>query len=188
VLALISWVGGGERPSRCVLIAMPVALVGLAFALDVWGKSGDIARRWAEVGAGVLWALGASVSFATALFLITRWLGSMDGRLRSFLFMSVVAVVTLAGGSLTNSFALPADATGWVALALLTVFYGTAITATFVLLPKLGAVNNAAVLNFEPIAVLGLAWVVLDQAVAPLQILGAFIVVGSIAWMGAGKR
>jgi drug/metabolite transporter (DMT)-like permease len=57
-----------------------------------------------------------------------------------------------------------------------------------VLLPKLGAVNNAAVLNFEPIAVLGLAWVVLGQAVALLQILGAFIVVGSIAWMGAGKR
>jgi len=188
LLALISWVGGGERPSRRVLLAMPVALVGLAFALDVYGKSGDLAGRWAEVGAGVLWALGASVSFATALFLITRWLGTMDGRLRSFLFMSVVAVVTLAGGSLTNSFALPADATGWIALALLTVFYGTAITATFVLLPKLGAVNNAAVLNFEPIAVLGLAWVVLDQAVAPLQILGAFIVVGSIAWMGAGKR
>ncbi len=188
LLALISWVGGGERPSRRVLLAMPVALVGLAFALDVWGKSGDLAGRWAEVGAGVLWALGASVSFATALFLITRWLGTMDGRLRSFLFMSVVAVVTLAGGSLTNSFALPADATGWIALALLTVFYGTAITATFVLLPKLGAVNNAAVLNFEPIAVLGLAWVVLGQAVAPLQILGAFIVVGAIAWMGAGKR
>lgn len=188
LLALISWFGGGERPSKRVLLAMPVALVGLALALDVWGKSGDLAGRWAEVGAGVLWALGASVSFATALFLITRWLGTMDGRLRSFLFMSVVALVTLAGGSLTNSFALPADATGWIALALLTLFYGTAITATFVLLPKLGAVNNAAVLNFEPIAVLGLAWVVLDQAVAPLQILGAFIVVGSIAWMGAGKR
>jgi len=188
LLALISWVGGGERPSRRVLIAMPVALVGLALALDVYGKSGDIAGRWAEVGAGVLWALGASVSFASALFLITRWLGSMDGRLRSFLFMSVVAVVTIAGGTLTNAFALPVDGTGWIALALLTVFYGTAITATFVLLPKLGAVNNAAVLNFEPIAVLGLAWLILDQAVAPLQILGAFIVVGSIAWMGAGKR
>jgi len=188
LLALISWIGGSERPSRRVLITMPVALVGLALALDVYGKSGDIAGRWAEVGAGVLWALGASVSFASALFLITRWLGSMDGRLRSFLFMSVVAVVTIAGGTLTNAFALPADSTGWIALALLTVFYGTAITATFVLLPKLGAVNNAAVLNFEPIAVLGLAWLILDQAVAPLQILGAFIVVGAIAWMGAGKR
>jgi drug/metabolite transporter (DMT)-like permease len=188
LLALISWAGGGERPARRVLLAMPVALVGLALALDVWGKSGDLAGRWAEVGTGVLWALGASVSFATALFLITRWLGTMDGRLRSFLFMSVVAVVTLAGGTLTNGFALPADSTGWIALGLLTLFYGTAITSTFVLLPKLGAVNNAAVLNFEPIAVLGLAWIVLDQAVAPLQILGAFIVVGSIAWMGAGKK
>ena len=188
LLSLISWVGGGERPSRRVLLAMPVALAGLALALDVWGTSGDIAGRWAEVGAGVLWALGASISFATALYLITRWLGKMDGRLRSFLFMSVVAVVTLLGGTLSNGFSLPADGTGWIALALLTVFYGTAITSTFVLLPKLGAVNNAAVLNFEPIAVLGLAWVILGQAVAPLQIVGAFIVVGSIAWMGAGKR
>ena len=188
LLALISWIGGGERPSRRVLLAMPVALVGLALALDVYGKSGDIAGRWAEVGAGVLWALGASISFASALYLITRWLGSMDGRLRSFLFMSVVAVVTITGGTLTHGFSLPADGTGWIALALLTVFYGTAITSTFVLLPKLGAVNNAAVLNFEPIAVLGLAWIVLGQAVAPLQILGAFIVVGSIVWMGSGKR
>ncbi len=188
LLSLISWLGGGERPSRRVLLAMPVALLGLALALDVYGKSGDIAGRWAEVGAGVLWALGASISFATAFFLITRWLGSMDGRLRSFLFMSVVAVVTLAAGTLADAFVLPKDNTGWIALALLTVFYGTAITSTFVLLPKLGAVNNAAVLNFEPIAVLGLAWLILDQSVAPLQILGAFIVVGSIVWMGAGKK
>lgn len=188
LLALISWVAGGERPSRRVLLAMPVALLGLALALDVWGKSGDIAGRWAEVGAGVLWAIGASVSFAMALYLITRWLGGMDGRLRSFLFMSVVAVVTLAGGTVTNGFALPADGTGWIALALLTVFYGTAITSMFVLLPRLGAVNNAAVLNFEPIAVLGLAWLILGQAVMPLQIVGAFIVVGAIVWMGAGNR
>ena len=188
LLALISWVAGGERPSRRVLFAMPVALVGLALALDVVAKGGDLAGRWAEVGAGVLWAVGASVSFAMALYLITRWLGGMDGRLRSFLTMSVVAVVTLIGGTVTNGFALPVDGTGWIGLALLTVFYGTAMTSMFVLLPRLGAVNNAAVLNFEPIAVLGLAWVILGQAVAPLQIVGAFVVVGAIAWMGAGKR
>ena len=188
LLALISWLAGDERPTRRVLCAMPVVLCGLALALDVWGNSGDIAGRWAEVGAGVLWASGASISFATALFLITRWLGKVDGRLRSFLVMSVVAVIALAGGTLTQSFALPADGVGWIALALLTLFYGTAITSTFVLLPRLGAVNNAAVLNFEPIAVLGLAWLTLGQAVAPLQIVGAFVVVGAIAWIGAGKR
>ena len=188
LLALVSWIGGGERPTRRVLLAMPVALAGLALALDVWGKSGDIAGRWTEVGAGVLWAMGASISFALALFLITRWLGGMDGRLRSFLFMSVVAVVTLAAGTAANAFALPADGTGWIALVLLTVFYGTAITSVFVLLPRLGAVNNAAVLNFEPIAVLGLAWPILGQAVAPLQIVGAFIVVGAIMALGGGRK
>ena len=188
VLAVISWLAGGERPSRRVRIAMPVALAGLALALDVVGKSADVAGRWSAIGAGVLWAGGASLSFALALFLTTRWQAVMDGRLRSFLTMSVVAVVTLAGGALGSGFALPADGTGWAALGLLTLFYGSAITAMFVLLPRLGAVNNAAVLNFEPISVLGIAWVVLGQAVAPSQILGAFVVVGAIMWMGAGKK
>jgi drug/metabolite transporter (DMT)-like permease len=102
--------------------------------------------------------------------------------------MSVVELVTLLGGVAAGDFALPADGTGWFALALLTAFYGTAITSLFVVLPRLGAVNNMAVLNFEPIAVLGLAWLILDQTVAPRQIAGALIVVGAIAWMGAGRR
>jgi drug/metabolite transporter (DMT)-like permease len=188
VLALVSWLAGAERPSRRVVIAMPVALAGLALALDVWGKTGDVAGRWAEIGAGVLWATGASVSFGLAMFLTTRWLGAMDGRLRSFYAMSVVAVVTIMAGAAANDFALPADTTGWVAVALLTALYGTAITSVFVLLPRLGMVNNAAVLNFEPIAVLVIAWAVLGQAVAPLQVVGAFIVVGAIMWMGAGRK
>lgn len=187
VIALLSWLGGGETPSRRTLAAMPVALAGLALALDVWGKAGDLAGHWAGIGAGVLWATGASVAFGSAMFLTSRWLGAMDGRLRSFYAMSVVAVVTLAAGAAAEDFALPGDATGWVAVALLTVLYGTAITAVFVLLPRLGMVNNAAVLNFEPIAVLAIAWMVLGQTVAPLQVLGAFIVVGAIIWMGSRR-
>jgi len=186
VLALMSWVAGGEHPSRRLLLAMPVALFGLALALDVYGKSGDIAGRWSEIGAGVLWATGASVSFASVLFFTTKWLPAVDGRLRSFMIMSVVAVVTIAGGALADDFRLPVDNTGWVALVLLAAFYGTAITSLFVVLPRLGAVNNSVVLNFEPIAVLAIAWMVLDQKVAPLQVLGAFIVVGAI--MATGKK
>jgi len=187
-LSLLSWASGGERPAPRVLAAMPVALAGLALALDVWGRSGDVAGRWAEIGVGVLWATGASLSFATAMMLSTNTLGAMDGRLRSFLTMSVVAVLAIAGGAATGSFVLPADRIGWIALALLTVFYGTAITSLFVVLPKLGAVNNMAILNFEPIAVLGAAWLVLEQSVRPLQVLGAFIVIGAIAWIGSARK
>jgi drug/metabolite transporter (DMT)-like permease len=187
-LSLLSWASGGERPARRMLFAMPVALAGLALALDVWGKAGDIQGRWSEIGAGVLWATGASLSFAAAMLLTAQKLGGMDGRLRSFLTMSIVAVAAIAGGAAAGDFMLPADRTGWIALVLLTVFYGTAITSLFVVLPKLGAVNNMAILNFEPIAILGIAWIALDQAVAPLQVVGDFVVIGAVMWMGGGKK
>ena len=184
LLALISWLAGGEPPGGRVLASMAAALLGLSFALDVWGGM----KEAAALGPGVLWAVGASVAFSLAMFFTLRWQSGMDGRLRSFYSMSVVSVVVLAGGAATGGFALPADMTGWIALLLLTAFYGTAITSMFVLMPRLGIVSNAAVLNFEPIAVLGLAWLVLGQVVAPLQILGAFIVVGAIMWMGASRK
>ena len=188
LLSLISWLSGGERPSRRALVAMPVALLGLALALDVWGKSGDFAGRWGEIGAGVLWATGAAVSFAAVLHLTTTWLKDMDGRVRSFLTTSVISVVILGYGMAAGDFRLPADATGWAATVALTACYGTALTSLFVLLPRLGAVNNAAALNFEPIALLGLGWVILDQKVEPVQILGAFVVVGAIIVLGLGGR
>jgi drug/metabolite transporter (DMT)-like permease len=192
MLSLISWIAGAERPSKRALIAMPVALIGLALALDVAGLTSaqglNFAGRWAEIGTGVSFALGAAVSFATVVFLTTRWLGAVDGRLRSLMMMSVIAVVAIVVGTATSGFALPRDNTGWIGLVLLTLFYGTAITSLFVVLPRLGAVNNAALLNFEPIAILFLAWPILGQTVAPLQILGAFIVIGAIAWLASGKR
>jgi drug/metabolite transporter (DMT)-like permease len=43
-------------------------------------------------------------------------------------------------------------------------------------------------LNFEPIAVLALAWLFLDQTVSALQTLGIFIVVAAIFLLGLLKR
>ena len=188
MFSLLSWAADGERPARRALIAMPVALCGLALALDVFGASGDVAGRWAEIGAGVGFALGAAVSFAAALFLTSRWLKEVDGRLRTLLTMSTVAVLLLAAGALTRALALPANPGGWLGLGLLTLFYGTAFTALFVLLPRLDALNNSAALNFEPIAVLFLAWPILGQGVAPRQIAGALIVIGAVIALGTSKR
>jgi drug/metabolite transporter (DMT)-like permease len=188
MFSLISWASGSERPARRALIAMPVALCGLALALDVFARAGGIAGRWAEIGAGVGYALGAAVSFATALFLTSRWLKDVDGRLRTLLTMSTVAVLLLAAGALAGNLALPANPGGWLGLGLLILFYGTAFTALFVLLPRLDALNNSAALNFEPIAVLFLAWPILDQSVAPLQLVGALIVVGAVVALGSAKH
>lgn len=192
MLGLISWTAGGERPSRRAFVAMPIALAGLALALDVAGlarpAAGGAAIGAGTMSAGVAFALGAAATFAAALFLTTRWLGTTDGRLRTLVLMVVVAIVAIAGGAIGGRFDWPRDGTGWFALGLLTALYGSAITALFVLLPRLGAVNNAAVMNFEPIAALLLGWIVLDQRVASIQVVGAFVVIGAIVMLTTGRR
>lgn len=192
VIALIAWILDGERPTLRALVAMPVALAGLALALDVGGWSGagatNFAGRWDEIGIGVLFATGASLSFSAALYLTTRWLKDVDGRLRTLLATGTIAVVALAGLILTGSFAPPADSTGWVALVLVGLFYSCGVTGLFVVLPRLGVVNNSAALNFEPVAVLVMGWVLLGQSMAPLQIFGALVVIGAIVALSTGKR
>ena len=172
LIALFTWASGGGRPRTAALIAMPIALAGLALALDVFGKAVD--------PAGIAWALGAAVTFSLAMLLTTRWLKDVDGRLRTFLMMSVTALVVVIAGLASDAFAFPKAPAGWVGIALLTVLYGAAITAVFIVLPLLGPANYAVVLNFEPIAALFLGWAILGQVVAPLQIAGAFIVIGAI--------
>lgn len=188
MFSLITWAADGERPARRALIAMPVALCGLALALDVFGAHGDIAGRWSEIGVGVGFALAASATFATALYFTSRWLKDMDGRLRTLLTMSTVAVLMLAAGLVAGNLALPSNPGGWLGLGLLMFFYGTAFTALFVLLPRLDALNNSAALNFEPIAVLFLAWPILGQSVEPRQIVGALVVVGAVIALGTAKH
>ena len=179
MLSLMTWAAGRGRPSARAAIAMPIALAGLSIALDVWGK---------PIGAGVLWALVAGFAFALALFLTDLWLKEVDGRIRSALTMATIALLVAVIGAAAGAFRAPADATGWLGVALLSVFYGLAITSVFVVLPRMGSASYAVVLNFEPISLLFLGWVILGQAIAPLQIFGAFIVVGAIVWLGLARK
>ena len=183
---IISWIAGKDAPPRVALYAAPVALAGLALALDV--HFGSIQGRIAEIGAGAGFAFAAALCFAFVMYFNVHWLKALDGRLRTFLMMAVTSAVVLGAGALSDRLLLPADGTGWLGLSLLTVLYGSAITALFIVLPRIEGTAATIGLNFEPIAVLALAWVFLGQAVKPLQIVGAFLVVGAIAWLGAAKR
>jgi drug/metabolite transporter (DMT)-like permease len=186
--ALMSAAVGMEKLSRRALVAMPVALFGLALALDVVGGAERLASRWGEIGVGASFSLAASLCFAIVLFVSARWLHGVDGRVRSGVINAVVAMLVLAVGAPAGLLALPVDAPGWTGLALLTVFYGTAITALFVLQPRLGAATDIAALNFEPIAVLILGWLILGQSMEPRQIAGALVVIGAIVALGTAKR
>jgi drug/metabolite transporter (DMT)-like permease len=236
LLAAITWLATGQRPGRRTLIAMPVILMGLTLALNVLGigvavppvdavdavdaaAGSGVAARWSTMSAGVGFALTAASAFAFALYLTSRWLGGIDGRLRAVLTMATVGVVVVLLGSLAglsglighaagaigatdgtaalvashavgigSAFSWPDAPLGWLGLGLLSLLYTAAFTTMFALLPRLGAVNNAPILNFEPIAALILGSQILGQKVLPIQIGGALLVIGAIVFLTTGPR
>ena len=175
-----------HRPERRILLAMPVLLFGLALALDVFGAASGVgaALQWQRIGAGVGFAMSAAATFGLALVLTQHEAGALDGRLRTTSTMAIVAVLALAGVVVQGGFHWPDAVPGWWGLALLTLLYGTGITILFIVLPRLGVVGNSAIMNVEPVFALLLAWLILDQAIAPMQVLGALLVVGTVLWLG----
>ena len=124
---------------------MPVMLIGLALALDVFGAAAHLsaAAHGGEIGEGV---------------------GTQGG------------------------FYLPQALLGWLGLVGLTVLYGTAFRLLFTVLPRLGVVGNSAIMNVEPIFALVLAWALLGQTIAPVQVAGGLLVVTTVMWLGLRRR
>ena len=179
-----------KRPEKAMLVAMPVILVGLALALDVFGATSGLGAsgQWARIGAGVGFALAAAGTFALALVLTQHEAGEVDGRVRTATTMALAGLVGLATVAVQGGFHLPTAPAGWGGLAALTLLYGTAFTIMFTVLPRLGVVGNSAIMNVEPVFALALAWLILGQAIAPVQVGGALLVVGAVVALGLRKK
>ena len=188
--ALWAWVVYREPPARPLLVAMPVILVGLTLALDVFGAASGLgtAGQWARIGTGVAFALAAAGTFSLALVLTQHEVGDVDGRVRTATTMGMAGLVALGTVTLQGGFHLPQAATGWWGLAALTCLYGTGFTIMFTVLPRLGVVGNSAIMNVQPVFALALVWLVLGQVIAPIQIAGALVVVGAVVALGLRKR
>jgi len=180
----------GHRPERAVLLAMPVLMVGLALALDVFGAASGLgaAQQLQHIGAGVAFALAASVTFGLALVLTQHETGEVDGRLRTFTTLATVGVLAALTAVTQEGFHLPTASAGWWGLGALTLLYGTAFTLMFTVLPKMGVVGNSAIMNVEPVFALVLAWAILGQSIAGMQLVGAWVVVATVMWLGLRQR
>ena len=179
-----------QAPERALLIAMPVILVGLALALDVFGAASGLGAsgQWARIGAGVGFALAAAGTFGLALVITQHEAADVDGRIRTATTMAMAGLVALGMVATQGGFHLPQAPAGWGGLATLTFLYGTAFTIMFTVLPKLGVVGNSAIMNVEPVFALVLAWLILGQSIALVQVAGALLVVGAVMVLGLRKR
>lgn len=179
-----------HRAESFVLKAMPVMLLGLALALDVFGAASGLgaAAHWQHIGAGVGFALAAAATFALAMILTQHEAVDLDGRVRTAMTMGMVVALASVFALVSGGWSLPRTPKGWWGLGGLTVLYGTAFTLMFSLLPRLGVVGNSAIMNIEPVFALVLAWLLLGQAIAPIQVMGAFIVVSTVMVLGLRRR
>jgi drug/metabolite transporter (DMT)-like permease len=188
--ALAAFVIYRQVPQRAVLIAMPLILFGLALALDVSGAAAGVgaSMHWQRIGGGVAFAVAAAASFGLVLALTQHEVADLDGRLRTVITMLIVGVLALIGALAQGGLHWPDAIAGWWGLVALSVLYGTAFTVLFTLLPKLGVVGNSPILNVEPVAALLMAWLILGQSIAPVQWVGALLVVGAVMALGLRRR
>jgi drug/metabolite transporter (DMT)-like permease len=179
-----------QAPERALLLAMPVILLGLALALDVLGATSGLGAflQWSRIGAGVGFALAAAGTFGLALVFTQNEAADIDGRVRTATTLSMAGLMALSLVAVQGGFHLPQAPAGWWGLAALSLLYGTAFTIMFTLLPKLGVVGNSAIMNVEPVFALALAWLLLGQSIAPVQVAGALLVVGAVLALGLRKR
>lgn len=178
-----------QRPPARVLWIMPVILLGLGLALDVasaFGLASHLPETPLAWGVGL--AVAAAVVFGAVLAITQHEVASVDGRWRTVLSMAIVGGLAWITSPAWGGLHWPTDATGWWGLTALTSLYGLGITLLFVILPRLGVVGNSPILNVEPIAALLMAWAVLDQAMQPVQWIGACVVVGGVMVLGLGRR
>ena len=178
-----------QRPQREVLLVIPFILFGLALALDVLGAASGLSAsaHWLDIGSGVAFAFAASLTFGLCLVITENETRGLDGRLRTLSTLGIVGLLAVAAALSGDGFQLPNASPGWWGLMLLTFLYGTAFTVMFTVLPKLGVVGNSAIMNVEPVFALLLAWALLGQIIAPMQVGGASLVVVSVMWLGLRK-
>ena len=181
---LLTWALGKERPRWNALWPMGLALIGLSLALNL--RPGHFETDWAAIRTGVAWAFASGASMTVVYYLNANALKPIDGRLRTFAMTAITALLVILAGAASGAHVFPKDGTGWLGIALLACFYCVAMMSLFFVLPRIPTTTTAA-LNFEPIALLVLTWLILDITVAPLQIVGALLTVSAIVWLGLAK-
>jgi drug/metabolite transporter (DMT)-like permease len=149
-----------------------LALLGLALVVGI----GNHVANWAGIGLALVAALG----FTGALLLTPRLGAGMNASVRTFATMLSASVALALFGIARGDLNWPSTSAGQWGLVGLASCYAIAISTLFLLLPRLGAVQMAVLLNLEPVAVAILAWFTLGEALSFTQILGALLVVTAV--------
>src|SRR5262245_16163469 len=175
-VAGLAWLLWKERPSRAVVFALPVVMVGVVLVSGMIGKGSGSQHPLA----GIFYGLGTSIAYAGYLLILRRSSAASDhiaGPVADATAGSAIAA--LAFGVVFGGLELHPlwPAIGWLtALALLSQTAGWLLITSS--LPRLPAAVSSLMLLLQPAASLALAALILGQQPTVLQVVGAALTCG----------
>ena len=162
-----------ETLSPRVVALLATSFVGIALTLG--GGHGT------PLGFGL--GLAAALIYSVYIIVGARELKGTDA-LASTTVICLSAAATMLVASLFREPSFPGAATGWIPLALIALVSTVlAILAFFAGLKRVGPAVASIGSTLEPVVTVVLAWLVLGEAIAPVQLVGGALVLGSAAWL-----
>ncbi|MBT5413910.1 MAG: DMT family transporter, partial [Rhodospirillaceae bacterium] len=164
----------GEPITPTRAIAMVVTSVGLGLAL--LGTGGTVDGDWRGIALAMMGALTL-----TACFVGTgHYLAGRDNRVVMLHMMIAMGLGFVLAWSFTPDTGWPRDPVGWVQMALACLAFSISIPCLFGAIQVFGPVRASLVDTSSPIWAIAVSALVLGEALAPIQLGGAALVVAGI--------
>jgi drug/metabolite transporter (DMT)-like permease len=179
VVGVVAWLVFGERPSRSILVAVPVVLAGVVLISGIVGAD----AYGTDPALGVLLGIATALCYSGYLLVIRR--GGRDARRPAgpvaIATLSTALVAAAAGLVIGDLDPTPALASlGWLALLGLTS-QSLGYLFISISLPRLPAVVTSLILLVQPVITVGLSMVLLGERPSAAQLAGVALVIGGIA-------
>jgi len=180
LVAVLAAVFLHERLSTAKIAALAIALAGTTLTVAPAIGDGAIAAA-PQVATGLAFAV-ASAAFYAAYIVVAAAIGPRTAPLPMSMVVTASAAAVFVAATLVRGPQWPQTATGWlavVAIALLSTVI--AITMYFAGLERIGPVRAATLSTVEPLCAVVLAALILDEAIAPVQLAGGgFILAAAV--------
>jgi drug/metabolite transporter (DMT)-like permease len=181
LVTVFAWVLWGERPRLGFVLSLALAFAGMLLILAPKLGGGSHGLVGDALG------LGTACFYAAYIMVVARLRARHDTGIVMFA-STLVFTVLLLPIALTQKF-LPSTIHGWwllIGCALSAQVIGQSLIAYA--LAHLPATFSAVGLYAQVIAAAGYAWLILDERLAPIQLVGGAVVLVAIAFARSARR
>lgn len=174
VVALIVAVVYREPLTRSRLAALLLALAGTALTIGPGGGGGKVL--------GIFLALGAALLYAGYIIVGDKVMEHTEAVPATTVIM-LAAALSFGGLVVAQGIQLPQSGIGWQASVATAACTIVALAAFFAGLKRIGPANAAILSTVEPLIAVGLAALLLNERLAPIQFVGGACILIAVVFL-----